>query len=55
MLTKKELAKKLSVSLPMIDKWRSQGMPFLKIGKSVRFKWEDVEKWLDANFGRNLC
>ena len=46
MITKKELAEKVKVSLPTIDKWRTQGMPFIKIGKNVRFDWLDVEQWL---------
>lgn len=46
MLTKKELAAKLKLSIPTIDRLMKKGMPFFKIGKSVRFEEEEVLKWL---------
>jgi excisionase family DNA binding protein len=46
MLTKKELAAKMKLSIPTIDRLMKKGMPFFKIGKSVRFEEEEVLKWL---------
>ena len=46
MLNKKQLAKKLNISIPMIDKLMKNGMPKIKIGKSVRFEYEEVLKWI---------
>ena len=46
MLKKKELAEKLNISVPMVDKLMREGMPRIKIGKSVRFELVEVVKWL---------
>ena len=50
MLKKNELAEKLNISVPMVDKLMREGMPRIKIGKSVRFDYDEVVKWLK---GRN--
>ena len=46
MLNKKELADKLRISVPMVDKLMREGLPRIKIGKSVRFEYEEVVRWL---------
>lgn len=46
MLKKKELADKLRISVPMVDKLMREGMPRIKIGKSVRFEYDEVVRWL---------
>lgn len=46
MLDKKELAKKLNISVSMVNKLLAQGMPRINIGKSVRFEYDEVLKWL---------
>lgn len=46
MLKKKELADKLKISVPMVDKLMREGLPRIKIGKSVRFEYEEVVAWL---------
>lgn len=46
MLDKKEIAAHYKVSVPTIDRLMTQGLPFTKIGKSVRFDLETVEQWL---------
>lgn len=46
MLNKKELAQKLSISVSMVNKLLTQGMPRINIGKSVRFEYEEVVKWI---------
>lgn len=46
MLTKKDLSEKFKISLPTIDRLMVQGMPYIKIGKSVRFELDEVMKWI---------
>lgn len=47
-----EIADFVGVHPHTLRNWRHRdyGPPFLKLaGKSVRYRWEEVEKWLDAN------
>jgi excisionase family DNA binding protein len=49
LLTKRELAPKLKIAPRTLDLWMRKGrIPFLKVGKSVRFRWEDVLTKLTA-------
>lgn len=42
-LEKPEIAKRLKISTRTLDQWMRAGrVPFLKIGKTVRFRWADV-------------
>lgn len=47
MLTKKELAAHFKISIPTIDRLMTQGLPYTKIGRSVRFNLEEVTQWLE--------
>ena len=48
MISKKQLAIELSVSVPTIDRWLKQGMPCHKLnGRMVRFKLEECIEWLE--------
>jgi len=47
MLDRKELSKILKVSIQTIDNLRKKGLPYKKIGNSIRFVKEDVLKWID--------
>lgn len=49
LLTKDDVGKWLKISRPTIDRWRKQGMPFIKTGKLVRFEKEKVMAWLEQN------
>ena len=43
LLVKRELAKKIRRSPRTVDLWMRQGkLPYLKIGKTVLFRWPDV-------------
>jgi hypothetical protein len=43
LLVKRELAKKIKRSPRTVDLWMRQGkLPYLKIGKTVLFRWPDV-------------
>ena len=42
-LDKHETARRLKISTRTLDAWmRARRVPFLKIGKTVRFRWSDV-------------
>ena len=47
MLKKTDLAKELNISIASIDRLMAKGMPYLKIGKSVRFDLEKVINYLE--------
>jgi excisionase family DNA binding protein len=43
LLDKPETAYRLKVSKRTLDAWMREGrVPFLKIGKTVRFRWPDI-------------
>jgi excisionase family DNA binding protein len=43
LLTKRELAPRLNCSVRTVDDWMRKGrLPYIKLGKSVRFRWPDV-------------
>jgi excisionase family DNA binding protein len=47
--TKRELAVRLRRSQRTVDLWMRQGkLPYLKIGKTVLFRWSDVLEKLSA-------
>lgn len=46
-LNKRQLAQKLGLSVSMIDKLLTQGLPHYKLGKSVRFDPKDVAEFLE--------
>lgn len=49
-LTEEQVAKRLSVSLASVRRWRleKRGSVFKKVGALVRYRPEDVDAWLDA-------
>jgi len=43
LLEKPQTAERLKISTRTLDEWMRTGrVPFLKIGKTVRFRWNDV-------------
>ena len=49
LLRKRELAEKLAISKRTLDVWMQKGrIPFLKVGRSVRFRLSDVLEKLNA-------
>jgi len=55
LLTPQEIAEVLGVQPSTIYQWTHQGyIPHIKLGKFVRFKAKDVERWVEgkANNGR---
>jgi len=49
LLSKKEVTTYLDVSLGMVDKLMKEDLPYIKLGKSVRFKMTDIENYLNSN------
>jgi excisionase family DNA binding protein len=49
LLRKRELAEKLAISKRTLDVWMQKGrIPFLKVGRSVRFRLSDVLEKLQS-------
>ena len=49
LLTKRDIAHELQLGMRTIDVWMKAGrLPFLKIGKTVRFRLADVLEKLNA-------
>lgn len=50
-IDKVEVARRLRKQVRTIDNWMRDGkLPYFKIGRSVNFKWSDVEAYLAAHF-----
>ena len=49
LLTPQELAKYLEVPCATIYAWRhrQQGPPGFRVGRHLRFRWRDVERWIN--------
>jgi excisionase family DNA binding protein len=49
MLTAAELARELKVSRRTLARWRSEGTgpPFFRVGRSPRYRWGDVQAWIE--------
>lgn len=51
---KPELARRLGKSVRTVDTWMELGiLPYYKIGRSVEFKWSEVERHLTATCRMN--
>lgn len=49
LLTREEVAQWLSVTEQCLRRWATKGVgpPFVKIGYWVRYRREDIEKWIE--------
>lgn len=47
LITTKELMEYLKITKTTIDRWRKIGLPFLRIGRHVRFNLDDVMAWIE--------
>jgi predicted site-specific integrase-resolvase len=47
-LSQKHLSQALSISERTLERWRLEGSGpiFIKAGRRVLYRWEDVERWL---------
>ncbi len=51
LLTTQEVAELLGVSVATLEVWRCTGrtaLPFVKVGRCVRYRLSDVERWLES-------
>ena len=53
LLSKKDVTTYLDVSLGMVDKLMKEDLPYIKLGKSVRFRMNDIENYLNSNKVKN--
>lgn len=49
LITSQELQSIYSISRSTVDRWRNEGLPFIKIGRGVRFDEDDVKEWIKNN------
>jgi excisionase family DNA binding protein len=50
-INKTEVARRLGKEVRTIDNWMRQGqIPYFKIGRSVNFKWSDVDAFMRDRF-----
>jgi hypothetical protein len=49
LISKKELTSYLDVSLGMVDKLMKEDLPYIKIGKSVKFRINDIDNYIKKN------
>lgn len=50
-ITKEEVARRLKKTVRTVENWQRRGiLPFVKAGRSVLFKWSDIEAHLQQNF-----
>jgi excisionase family DNA binding protein len=49
LLTVDELCKWLKITRKTTERWRKEGMPFVKIKGSVRFERKAIEQWIEEN------
>ena len=48
-LTVEDVAEMLQVTRTMIYNLKKQGLPFIKLGKNIRFDQDDVVDWVRSN------
>ena len=50
MLTEKQVSHRLNVSQAALRKWRWEGSGpgYLRLGKCIRYRKEDLDKWLES-------
>lgn len=51
--TRKEVAEYLGVPAATLDQWASRGVGprYHRVGKHARYRWSDVDKWLELQAG----
>ncbi|MFC2468537.1 MAG: helix-turn-helix domain-containing protein [Capnocytophaga endodontalis] len=48
-LNKKQACDYLGISNNTLDSWIQKGLPSIKIGKTIRFHKESIDRWLNSN------
>lgn len=56
LLSRKQLAEVIGVSVRTIDRYRTIGMPYIKlVTGTIKFDKQDVFLWLNSCDSRNVC
>ena len=48
-LNKKQACDYLGISNNTLDSWIQRGLPSIKIGKTIRFHKDAIDRWLNSN------
>jgi excisionase family DNA binding protein len=50
LLTQQQLAEELQVSVRTLERWRREGTgpPWVRVGRSPRYRRQDLDRWLEA-------
>lgn len=48
-LNKQQTCNYLGISNNTLDSWIQKGLPSIKIGKTIRFHKESIDRWLNSN------
>jgi len=48
-LNKQQACDYLGISNNTLDSWIQKGLPSIKIGKTIRFHKESIDRWLNSN------
>jgi len=50
LLTPSQVAEKLKVDVQLLNQWRSarKGPRFVKLGRFIRYKSDELQEWIDA-------
>lgn len=49
LITIDEACKLFKVSRSTIDRWRKEGLPFIRVGRGVRFYESKIREWVEKN------
>ncbi len=51
--TDKELAPLVGIKRVTLQQWRSRqlGPPYYRVGAAIRYRWSEVQTWLDGRRG----
>jgi len=52
-LTSQDLQSKFRVGRGTIDRWRKEGMPCVKVGRTIRYDEEQVDQWIKEQNAAN--
>lgn len=54
LMTTKELTAYLKITKTTVERWRAEGLPFLQVGRGIRFKLDLVMAWIEENKTVNI-
>ena len=49
LITSQDVQDIYKISRSTVDRWRKEGMPCSKVGRSIRFDEDEVRKWIEKN------